>query len=633
MRRNLLTERWQSRLSYKFWWLDVLYPLLLSLLLFSGLTYLFYTGQKHRRVSSKLEERLISFSLRMASPRTLPNHASVMTLSVRESDLPATQSFHFKDYTDVSETTYVTSLNRLLDLGAEKIFINWQPVPELGESIYLNMMPVLLKAQGMGRDIYWAVQPKFVKDIPAWFQDYAVILEADPCQVSTQLICVYNEAWTKWLMQVIPLLLWKKREKGWGQGLVVSQNLPRLFPGYILYYNDSKEIPDLSYLELLSQEYLPAKTVFVGTDFIQGREGMSQPSSIGRVKSIIDDPNLSTRTGGTPLHKFWAQHAQLFIDDDLVGIIPLGLSFSFAVMVALLTIIILLRWGSIPSLGIFLVFAGLAPFANALMISKLRLYLPLFDCLYAGLSAFLLATFAKLSVESFYFWRIRIQQRSDQDILNARGNFISLVSHNLNTPVAKMLGLLANLEPAASKEHEKTELVNAQKLLATIQLSIRSVLMTTALEDKSLKQEALSLVALEKEFRVQMSKPLQRLGCLIELNISENELAAVPMRFDKRAVVSGWAALLLLIRQEAVPCHPQVGVEVKEDNDSLMLSFFLPCSLTLATKLQEFMQHAEGPDLLSQVSVNLLKSLLKFYQGRTLVDATGFTLQLIPFSQ
>lgn len=627
--RKELAHRWHFRLYYKFWWLDVLYPLLLSLLLFSGLTYLFYTGQKHRRVSSKLEDRLIGFSLRMAGPRDLPSGPSVMTVSLSGSDLSDLPSFRFHDYTDTTSETYARLLSKLLDLGAEVIFVNWQPLPEEGSAPYKSLFPILAKARSRGSHIYWAVQPKFIKNVPQDFRDQAIVLEADPCQVSPQLICVYNESWTQWLMQVIPTIFWKKREKGWGRSLVVSSNLPRLFPAYILYYNDVGEIADLSFKELFEKDSLSAKTVFVGNNLIQGREGMSQPAYVGRVKNITDDPMLPTRTGGTPLHKFWAQHAQLFIDDDLVGVIPHKWSFICSVLVAILTIYILLRWGALPSLGIFLAFAVFAPLVNTLMIAYARLYLPLFDSLYAGLSAFLLATFAKLSVESFYHWRLRIQQRSDTDLLDAKGNFISLVSHNLNTPVAKMQGLLSAVEPLSLAGRVKDDLIKAQKVLASIQLSIRSVLVTTALEDRNLKNEALSLVAIEKEFREQMLKPLQRLGSCVDVQLLEDDLARVPIRFDKRALLSGLSALVLLHLKDDSARNVRVRLVLQEDH-GLLLSLLLYCSQEHARELEKTLHQRECPNLLTQVSVSLIHSLIGVYNGQVNVDACGLCVQLRP---
>lgn len=627
--RRWMKDRLISHYYYKVWWLDVLYPLLLAFLIFSGLTYLFYTGQKHRRISAKIEDRLIHLSLWLANPRPVKNHHLIATVSLREEDLPFHESFRYGEYTDASPATYQLLIDKLLDLGAETIFINWQPQPEKSEG-YAGLIPVLGKARRLSRDVLWGVHPKFIKDLPPEFQQEALVLEADPCQMSTQILCVYNENWTHWIMQAIPIFLWKKKAENWGRRLVISDNLPRLFPSYILYYNDPKEIQDYSFHEILTrQETLSVKTIFVGNLLIQGRKGMSQAADVGRVQTILDESSLPPRTGGTPLHTFWAQHAQLFLDDDLVAIIPYHLSFLIACIVALLTIMILFLWGPLPSLGFFLAFASLAPLVNTLMLNLYRIYLPIFDSLYAGISASFLATFAKLSAESFYHWRLRIRQRSDKDVIDAKGNFISLLSHNLNTPIAKMQGMLSAIEHLAPSPTILKDLHQAQTLVATIQLSVRFVLVTTFLEDKNLNPEACCLVALEREFREMMENPLVRLGFRFTLQTVEDDLSQVPLRFDKRALTSGLAACITLLAEDD---QQKLTVELAtiEEKEDLVLSFqFLGPSIG-PKKIDEKMKQGETLNLLAHVSATLIHSLLKVYRGRFEPHPQGITLFLKP---
>src|SRR5690606_15763066 len=94
------------------------------------------------------------------------------------------------------------------------------------------------------------------------------------------------------------------------------------------------------------------------------------------------------------------------------------------------------------ALGTFLMVSTSAPLLNALLMATVGVFVPVFDVIFAGLSSVVFLAFAKLSLESLRTRRFRLQRQIDSDVADVKGNFISLVSHNLNTPVAKMQGML-----------------------------------------------------------------------------------------------------------------------------------------------------------------------------------------------
>jgi hypothetical protein len=613
-----------KRFYFKVWWMDVLYPLVLSGLLFWSLSYLLYSGQKHRRVSSQIETRLLYWSLWSAGPRVLETASPFVTLSLVEEDFQTLNQLNIHEHRDTSLINYAFLLNRLLDLDVKTIFIHWQPDAFPESSHYEPFFPVIDRAKELGIVLYFVVHPTLFTSLPFSFRDKARLLEADPCDPSLQIFCVYDKVWNKWVMQKISKIYWSPHTT---PHLLnpISYNLPPQSAAHLLYYNAHEDFIDFSFRDILEMDstsiephktFFHGKTIFIGNSLVQGRSGMMKSSDTNRVKTVLNPLYSSARRTGTPLHKFWAQHAQMFHDNALIGIVPQSLSISLALFLALTIIVILHLFGPLHSLATFILLCGLGPIFNIFAIRYLYTYIPIFDSLYACFLSFLLATFVKLSIESFYHWRLRIQQKSDLELLSAKNHFISLLSHNLNTPVAKMQGILSAVENYTPSEALRKDLQKAQGLISTIQLSIRSVLVTTALEERELNHEALIVCEFLQNFQESMSKTLNRLGMDVKLSLHEDDITQMPVRFDRRALSMGLASFLILLKDfyklDAVNLNVSVVHDKKQE-----LGLFCKILTPLPT-LDEFLAslHQTNPSFLEELLRLLFNSFLKIYGGK-----------------
>ena len=363
---------------------------------------------------------------------------------------------------------------------------------------------------------------------------------------------------------------------------------------------------------------------------MQGRSGMMKSADTNRVRTVLDPLDLSARRAGTPLHKFWALHAQMFHDDAIIRIVPQELSISLAFFVALSIVLILQKFGALYSLVAFLILSCAGPVLNVLAIRNFQIYCPIFDTLYAGFLTFLLATFAKLSIESFYHWRLRIQQVSDSELLSAKSNFISLLSHNLNTPVAKMQGILTAIESCNRDEALHKDLREAHRLVSSIQISIRSVLAITSMEENELNSEALVFESFLESFRESMSRTFKRLGLSIQLELVDNELAKVPIRFDRRALTMGIVSFLILLADifKKDSLHLVFQMEESESPD-LQLSCQVQGIDAKGLCFHEAMEKDRNHEtLLQELASTVFKNFMKLHKGEVLASEQHLTLLL-----
>ena len=628
-------KNYLSGLYRKVWWFDVIYPFILSASLFSGLTYLIYHGEKHRSISGKVELNFIEFSLRAASPRPIVNSHEVVTVTLKDFDLKYLEHYSHRGYRDVTISEYARLISNLLKHGANYIVISWiHGQKDIPYERYLPLLNVL-KEKPKDRKIVFAVQP-FVKDyIPKELGIYAEVMEADPCQRGIQTVCIYQAHWEDWVIQEIVRDVWSARSEQ-REKQVISQNLPRIFPSYLLYFNNVYEFQDFSYTELndiwFPEDYFRDKKIFLGNGLIQSRLG--DYVALGRVGTTLtrkdkDPPSIV----GTPYHKYWAQIAQLFIDDALITVIPSWLSFSIAIIFAIIITLCLAYLGGPASLAAYLCVAILAPLFNALLIRFFHLYIPIFDTIFAGLSTFIIVTFAKLSLESFRHWQLHIRQKENEEIADIKGNFISLVSHNLNTPVAKMQGILDILLKLPLDKAIGLDLDRSSRLVARIQLSIRAVLVATAIEDGKLNHEPMTLDAIMREFKSLMFSPLKRLGFTIDINLDSDveELSQFPLRFDKRSLVGTIGSLIvLLFPHDDRPVSVSLRLWIDEFVESNETSELFVCELRCLDKwfspiISSYLKGKEkqeashrlllGATLLEDVSANLVMQVIHTYKG------------------
>ena len=240
------------------------------------------------------------------------NSNEVVTVTLKDFDLKYLEHYSHRGYRDVSIAEYARLISSLLKHGANYIVISW--IHGQKDIPYERYQPLLevLKNKPKDRKIVFAVQP-FVKDyIPKELGVYAEVMEADPCQRGIQTVCIYQSHWEDWIIQEIVRDVWQAKSEQ-REKQVISQNLPRIFPSYLLYFNNVYEFQDFSYTELndiwFPEAYFKDKKIFLGNGLIQSRLGDNV--ALGRVGTTLtrkdkDPPSIvgTTISIGRRLHSY-----------------------------------------------------------------------------------------------------------------------------------------------------------------------------------------------------------------------------------------------------------------------------------------------------------------------------------------
>jgi hypothetical protein len=641
--------RWHARL----WWLDIVYPLVLGALLFSALTYVVYNGKRQWRLSLQGERRLIEASLTLAAGRPPADTHGVLVVSATPVELGRVPRAPRGQNPDASAEAYARVIDRLVSGGIGVVVVRWDPdAHPTDEAYYAPLVSVLEKHKDKAK-IYLATTAAAAAGFPDRLKAVAIQAVDDACEDPEQIqsVCPWLPDYKDWAIQAALADL--------GEGTAarpveqwVSSDLLYTVPSYILNLSAPESLPTTTFGALLDVPSAPRapplagyRIAFVGADQAGAVSASGDSSVTRRVRTVYDPEGIDIAVAGTALHVFWAQIVQMYVDGAMVRIPSLAVIVGVAAAFAL-TIIVLMWWIGGPfALGAFLVAAVAAPWANALAMRHAHFYLPVFDCNYFGFSSFIIGGFGRLSITAFQRWKLEAERRLHAQVADLKGNFISLLSHNLNTPVAKMQGMLAVLgSQAVSKASWRDEVAVGEALVAQLEYCIRAVLITAAIDEGGLHPTSRAVDALAKEFQSSVSASLARMRLKITVSTptaSDEELRYLPLAFDLRGLNAAFGSLAALFHTPEGTTPLTLDLHVAQDSNGdgdgpvLTATVTAPerqlppaaadllARLGSATATARQVRELSGPSFLVDVLGGLVLAFARAYRGHVHVAGVG----------
>lgn len=481
----------------KWRWIEICLPTLLGVFLWGFLTYVVYDGAKGYSIADLAEQYLIRRTLVKQTPEGVDPEVTHVTLKV---DTKPDRRW-FEDFADTLQGLKAKSSLIIVTL------------PQRPPSWWLEEVQAI--------DQLYLVVPQEEIDRE---KEEARVKFAQDCAASASLACPYERDDSS----ILHLLV----ETYWPNGpprFHTSRNLP--FEGLSFLLNLKRVVPQS--LEKPLEEWTPSGSSLISIGLIQGDS------------QVMFDPHL-------PYHEFIAQLATMLKNKHSVAIPPRVITYTLLVLLCGVILSLLWRIGSTPALAIFVIYSILYPYANDLGVDWFHVYIPMFDFIYVGFITFLGATYWRLSWQSYQRWRLHAKAQALSNVRELKGNFISLVSHDLNTPVAKMLGLTEIIQAKESSAQSlfrmKEDLAFVRKKIARLQLCIRAVLMTARIEGDSLHEGSISLQALVWEIEDRVGSVLATLGVPSEFLVDENddEEKLTPFFIDVRLICYLLAAIIAL---------------------------------------------------------------------------------------
>lgn len=617
------------------WWVEVLVPLVFGFIVSLVLTYVLYGGHKRDRLASQAEKFLIEFALKGAKHDAITND-KISVISLTEDDLPYFPSSENKRYKGADISAYATILEKVARTKPEMIFLSWFPEAHNPSEAYLKPLLQAVREVKHLTKIYVAYPVAEIGLLPEALREDVTVLEGDDCHYEMTSYCSYDKAWSnKWVVQTIADLFWDSEEERLPR-YHVSTNLPHTWPNYLLNLPRQGSLQEFSFKDVKNGDLsFSGKTVFIGDRLTQKPEFPVSPQILQRLFTIHDDATRDISETGTPYHVFWAQLAQMFYDRETIAVVPEWAHNFFIVMYCVTMFYLLWRLPAYWALCFLLVTSIALPFLNRIFLAHLRFYVPSFDIIYAGFLAFLYPAFGLLSIELYRRWKLAALERTLQNREALKRNFISLISHNLNTPVARMQGLVDMLWAAPDADRILNLLHPLRKEIARLQLCVRAVLISSALSDRTFHEANYSAQSLHAEMDALIKPLLDRLGVRFELSLPrDDEERLVPFFIDARAYCFAAASFLTLVSQAAEkPLNGFLAVIINENADFYDLSLTVKgvnaAGMNRAQRFSDSFLHSRDEAFFEQMLSRFLRVFFDAYNSSiSIVSADAFSFRV-----
>jgi signal transduction histidine kinase len=632
----LRPRRWLERV----WWFDLAYPLTLALILFASLTAVLYSGMPSSRLALLAEGRLLELALLANRDGTTAKvDSDILVASALPTELDRFHSAPLGRRPEVSAADYARVIDRLATAGTKYIFVSWDLTAHPDSEVYyLPLIEVATRHQDQ-TTLLFAVAANRRMDFPKSLKPFVTVLDDVQCldREDRQTICGYLPNFKNWVISVI-IDLAVSQTQGHEEPLELSwvtSLLPSNVEAFALHLPAPNSLQTVSFSELLkAQVPQTARFAFVGAD-ISGANSGTPDSRF--VRTVFDTTALHIDAGGTALHVFWAQIASMFLQERFLRFPPEWVRIPLTLIVCAFIVFGMVSFGGSTAASILVIYAFTSFFLVAKVALALGWYVPLFDSLYFGLATLSFAGSARLSYLSFLKWRLQESEKLHTQTADLKSNFISLVSHNLNTPVAKMQGMIGIVQSLAKDPAILERLREAQRLVTRLEFTIRFVLNTVALDEGKLNEAPRSIASLLGDFTATNQSALRKLGVAPTLTAAADppELLQIPLRLDSKITTTVLAAMLALCSsddaQDVFPIKMHVDVASDSADESIQIR------ITITGGNEPLLARALGPDptLFKDVAADLVKRFTERYRGRfvSTLDVDGLprlvgTLQL-----
>jgi signal transduction histidine kinase len=259
------------------------------------------------------------------------------------------------------------------------------------------------------------------------------------------------------------------------------------------------------------------------------------------------------------MHIWWASNSATFLLDKTIR--PAS-SFVEYFLIFIMFIIALYFWMrkevTIALLSVVgLSFVCLVASITGIIIGSI--YLPIFNPIYAIFIASIIGLFTRIAVENFGYAAALTKNQHLEAVSDMKFNFLALMSHNLNTPVAKIQGLidLITSEYQISQEHQQWH-DSLRRLACIMQLYVRVVLTTASIDSGGSANSAQNIMRLIERLENDFSLLCRGLNLSINFEISDDDRDETWM-FQPYEIDSKLLGYVLIVAMELNSGELQLG--------------------------------------------------------------------------
>jgi signal transduction histidine kinase len=288
--------------------------------------------------------------------------------------------------------------------------------------------------------------------------------------------------------------------------------LPHHLPNIILNLPDIASRRQFSFLDArdpVASSIPEGSIVFIGNSAEQDVMFRDNKEVLQRTYVAKSITNRSLQADGIPWHIFWASMTTMLLDFKMVQVAPIW--FGYVLCLIFFALILLLAFRKIDrkSIIFFVIIAtGLLSF-NLFSVPYFQYYLPVTPIFISCFVTLTSSIFLRIAMNNYRKSRLLAAAQKADEARDLKQNFLQLISHNLNTPIAQLRGLL---ELMTAETPKNTSIGNALLLADFVRITARATLALSAMPSRTPLIQHLNVGDVLGRFLDDESAFLERVG-------------------------------------------------------------------------------------------------------------------------
>ncbi len=263
----------------------------------------------------------------------------------------------------------------------------------------------------------------------------------------------------------LPNLAFRVAQKSWDSKVATS--IP------VINFVAAEQFAHISYLDIvngkIANDLFKDKIVLIGTE----------KSSFSQIQTPI---------GALARHEYWAEVTENIIQNKFIRKLSFWSYAAFLLILALISVTIISNYPQSVALFLFLWLITLTAAFSAWVFDSLSLWIPIISPLSLIIFIWVLFTaYQALRIEKAHM-RLKQEQSYLAELEQLKNNFVSLISHDLKTPIAKIQAVLDRLLSNADQTSKiKEDLVSLKDYSEELNRYIQSILKVLRVESRDFK--------------------------------------------------------------------------------------------------------------------------------------------------
>lgn len=532
--------------QYLFW--QMFLPVVLLAMMLFWITTVIYSGSFDSQPALRGQFQLIDRALLANQRQDAQGNRDIVVVNITDTDTKSLSSLrHLKSgLIDPSILSYAAIIDKILKAKPFFLMVRW--IPEVHQGVDENydiLAKVFEKHEVIDKEVYLAVPQNGFFAVPQALKKSVKVIDDDLCTSISQM-CPYVAEWDDWAPQIAINSVENRYPDARLGDWQHTRSLNTTYPSYILNLLPANRLLTYDVKELLQTEpELHGKFVFLGRDIRQLVGPELSENSISQMTTIYNksQPDLYGQT--TPLHVFWAQISEMVLSKNVPYIPLLNVQVCVILAISLLLALVVFYLSIEISIFIFIVLIVVVLNINYVSLRYFNLYVPVLNLLYFSLISFVLFNFLRVLYTSYLLISEKVNREQYTRADHIQTNFLSLLSHNLITPVARMQASVDQLQIDCDEPNLK-RVFSLQKKLLTLESCLKAMLLRMSLTKYQNLSTPSNMKTMLDIFNSKYASKISKQAVSIDVEIDDShELAQLPLHLDADLWASFWFYLAL----------------------------------------------------------------------------------------